>query len=265
MRTHLICAVFFLSLMGAASTLSCNYCWKTQLDITYVQTVNKNLQCDNENLKSRIGKVEGENLDSRIRESPLQGRVTKLESDKKVLKDVYRFLKSDNQVLERRVDTLMKERDMSIRSALRRQIAINLEYEYKMDLLNISAADDKDVLELKRDGNFSKFAVLGLRVERAKKIAERSSSPEALKNVTAKWFSEHSERLFKDTMFVLKAFSTEAHPTIYKEEPVDADTAEELVKDIEMTDPSLVEVAVFYVRRLKDIRRNQPNCGFLRA
>ncbi|KAJ3183479.1 hypothetical protein HDU87_006798 [Geranomyces variabilis] len=151
-------------------------------------------------------------------------------------------------------------------AALRRQIAINIEYEIKMDYLllctSANVADLKYTYSAKA-GQFKPHEVTKLSIGKAKDRAARTCSPSELDTVHKNWFDGDDQKwdIFRDAMTALKRFSHEsAHPTALNGTPIDVESARALVVDTDFEEPEQRVVALEFVEKLQDIRvrNNEP-------
>ncbi|KAJ3149331.1 hypothetical protein HDU86_006966 [Geranomyces michiganensis] len=167
---------------------------------------------------------------------------------------------TDNEDLKNDNKQLKAPLDAQARSALRRQIAINIEWEVKMDFLQLASEDKTASMKYgygPLKGQFKEREVTNLPLRKAIEWAQQSAEEKDLNHLMETWFGppeNGKSEMFKDTMESLKQFSVDAHPTVYKGIPVDAEMARELVRDIK--EEFLVDVAVEYVGKL-EVRRNQ--------
>ncbi|KAI8822656.1 uncharacterized protein EV422DRAFT_505444 [Fimicolochytrium jonesii] len=178
----------------------------------------------------------------------LEEKLLKATSDIEDLKNDNEDLKNDNRQLNATLDA-------QARSALRRQIAINIDWEVKMDFLQLTSEDKTASMKYgygPRKGQ-SKGVVFGCQLE------EVAAEKEDLNDVMETWFGppeNGKSEMFKGTMESLKQFSVDPHPIAYKGVPVDANMARELVQGIkeEFLVDVAVEVSLWWCLCLKDIK-----------
>ncbi|KAJ3034085.1 hypothetical protein HDV00_005449 [Rhizophlyctis rosea] len=162
-------------------------------------------------------------------------------------------------------------------SAVLRQLAINIEYELKLDMLGVAeSGDPTSVAEFKYmwgvwQGQWDVQAVLNLKLARAEKLVSEYGKEDEVKAVRERWYGESIEvgrQKFRQAMAGLKTFSDDgAHPTQYHEEPVTVEIAKELVtakaKYPKAVAAELRETALHYLDILSKIREDSGQDKFL--
>ncbi|KAJ3173302.1 hypothetical protein HDU87_007675 [Geranomyces variabilis] len=108
------------------------------------------------------------------------------------------------------------------------QIAINIEYEIKIDYLLLRSADnvaDLKYRSLARKGQFRRQKVTQLTIGKAKSRAARTCSPDNLDTVFNKWLDGDIQKreIFYDAMSELKRFSQ--YPTALNGTQIDVGSA----------------------------------------
>ncbi len=148
-----------------------------------------------------------------------QDKVTKLQIEIEKLRTELEKSKSENADLNGKVNTLQRSVTGTEHSALRRTIAINIEYEVKYQMLVVLGEEDPTTDEVSE----SKVSELFHKVKRLEKKDAFLES----------WFGENYGKYnrFADTMGYLKDFSYMAHPTELDGDLVDERVALELINE----------------------------------
>ncbi|KAJ3175863.1 hypothetical protein HDU87_005691 [Geranomyces variabilis] len=196
-----------------------------------------------------------------------QDRIDTLENELLLLRRDYETLKEENTQLKMNADQAQD-------SALRRKIAINVEYELKLDYLRISSSDDIEELKYASGpyrGQFNPRSVTHLQLRRAKKLAQRNAPVADFERVRTDWFGATDtnlrEALFIDAMSALKdEFTNAAHPIEYDGKYMTVEVARQLISNmrlLETDDPELRSVAREYADKLQAIRDATGEKNFL--
>lgn len=196
-----------------------------------------------------------------------QDRLDTLESDLSSLRRDYEKLLEENSQLK-------ADANRAKNAALRRQVAINVEYELKLNYLQICPINEtQDFVYASgpRRGEYDSRAVTHLQLYRAKKLAKRHAAEADYERVRENWFGTADpslrERLFASAMLALKdEFTDEAHPTAHNGKEVDVEMARQLVLTMPLRqseDPDLRNVAGDYVDKLGSIRQATGETNFL--
>ncbi|KAJ3270780.1 hypothetical protein HK104_004855, partial [Borealophlyctis nickersoniae] len=163
--------------------------------------------------------------------------------------------------LEKDIPELMQECKERLRLGITRQIALNIEFEIKMDVLRAmeSSVGESAVLEFKSRGAWHRRTISRAELDEVWDLV-RAFSEELAKRKKEKWFGGgtggvEKEKDFQKAMWSLKELPRRgAHPTTYnKGAQVQARLAREIVNN-HLEDGYEKEVAMEFLVRLRTIR-----------
>ncbi|KAI9001583.1 hypothetical protein BC832DRAFT_562082 [Gaertneriomyces semiglobifer] len=156
-------------------------------------------------------------------------------------------------------------------AALRRQIAINIEWELKMEFLTRCSSEASASLKYgygKRKGQWRELDATELTMFDAKEMCLADAGADVVVEVERAWFGNGEEarvlkEMFEDAMGLLKRFSHQgARPTNLGDGDLgeQVNVAKQVIHDMEIRendDPEWKEVAEMFLDRLHEIRQRQ--------
>ncbi|KAJ3033481.1 hypothetical protein HDV00_006322 [Rhizophlyctis rosea] len=251
---------------GQKPALSLLKPWFSELDLPQqpitALTFPRMLAADVTELKTDMGLLKNEVAELKIAKAELKIAKEKGEKSHAELK----ILQQQMQELRAEKEQLQAEKLEAEKSAVRRQVAINIEFELKCELLEAikwSGSEKADIFVV--DGEWHVERVSGLKVRDAWKMA-RAASLEASNEVHKRWFGDSANQWdFIAAMKQLKRFSHEgAHPTTYEGAPVTGEMARQFINNASMS-ASNKKVATLYIDKLIAKRTEKNDPTFLKS